>query len=242
MTTETVDCPAFSIGAHALTVERNDNRVVSTFTAPSRRKLDGGFELVGVWAYLYDSSGRFVVRRSAESYGGRLFVLDNRAVWSHELLDDQWNQAAHLVYEIEARVDVRRRLADGPLPELPPLANASDYWRWLPDAGPIEDPLAQYDFALFARRSAVDAVALKTVRAGVESARTDLQLDLADAEGMTIASLIFGMAGGPAAPGHGQASTSLDRKRIRSLRTFSLQARTEARFFTRLPPIAITPG
>ena len=233
-TTPPLDTPAFTLDEGTLVREAGGSRTMFRFAAPSRRHLDGGFQLSQVSMIFFDRDGRFVVRRTAES--SKPFVLANRAAWAHEVLVDQLARATRAVYEIEHRFEYRRKIVAGELPPLPPEADGSDYWRWIDlDARTLEDRVVRFDFALWARTDGIDATIASHPKFPTDSLRTELELDLLDADGNVQFAKTFSSSLNGGAPEYYDTSVRVDRKTLRTLRFFELRGRTESRAISRLP-------
>ncbi len=231
--TPKLESPVFTIAEGTLTREASGSRTMLRFAAPSTRHLDGGFALSSVYAILFDRDGRFITKRNAES--SKPYVLANRASWSHELLNDQLAGAARLVYDIEYRFDVRRKIVGGELPALAAEADGSDYWRWLNlDPRSLEDRVVRLDFALWARNSSIDVTIAQHAKVTTDSLRTELELDLIDADDNVAYSKSFSAGMNLGGPDYNDTSLNVDRKTLRTLRFFELRGRTEGRAVARL--------
>ncbi|MBE7453974.1 MAG: hypothetical protein HS111_35550 [Kofleriaceae bacterium] len=231
-TTPVLDSAAFSLGAGTVTRESSGSRTLFAFAAPATRHFDGGFEL-SVYAVLYDGDGRFIARRSSE--WGRPVFLANRATWAHEFTADQLAGGRRLVYEIEHRFDLRRRIAAGELPELPGEADGSDYWRWVTvDPRTLDERAVRFDLGLWARTSGVDVTIVQHPKVETDSMRTELEVELLDANRDVCVARPMSVSLNRGGPGFTDVSLSVDRKTLRTLRFFEVRGRTEVSAMARL--------
>ncbi len=229
--TAELDTPAFTLGAGTVTRESGGSRSVFRFVAPAKRHIEGGFS-VSVAAVLFDAQGRFVARRSGSS---DKTVLANRAAWEHEFEHDKLAAATTLVYDIEHRVDYRRKIIGGELPALPAESDGSDYWRWLSlDARALEDRLVKLDIGLWARNSSLEITYSQACKLVADSCRTEFELDLIDADQQILFAKTFSCSLSSGRPPFDDTSVSMDRKVLRSLRFFELRGRTECRAISQL--------
>lgn len=230
--TERLETPAFTIEpGKATRAGASSSRTTIAFSAPSARHLDGALD-VSVHAVLLDARGRFIGRRSGDR---SRTILGNRAAWVHEIDNDWIAQAARITYELEHRFDHRRRIVAGELPQLPADADASDYHRWLDlDPRTLEDRLARYDFALWARSSELVITISQQPRLATDSCRTEFELDLLDGDRQLCFSKSFSTSLNCGQPAYDDTSISMDRRALRALRFFELRGRTEARGLARL--------
>jgi hypothetical protein len=230
--------PAFALDPGTLASERALDRVRLTFTAPARRLLDGGFELAGVYLWLTDRDGRLITRKSGD--WSQQPLLSNRAVWVHEVLADQLAAAASITYEIDHRFDYRRTVAAGELPPLPVEADGSEWWRWLePDPRTLTDACQRFDLGLWARSGGLDLTLVVHPRAPFESLRSELELELADADGLVAYSRTLSISSYGETPGAWDASDSMERRALRALHLYKLAGRTEGRLAARFGPLAL---
>lgn len=225
-TTKRVECPAFTIEEGKVTKEAG-RRATFRFEAKSARQLDGGLEISNINALLFDRDGRFVAKRRHE-YSKT--VLAGRASWMHEIPTDQLATATRLVYEVEHRFDVRRKLVAGELPALPAESDASEYWPWLVlDSRTLEDRTARFDFGLWAGGSGVEITYGQAPKMITDSFRTECELDFLDGDREVVATKHFSMSLANARPTFDDTSMSFERKVMRTLKFFELRAKTEAR-------------
>jgi hypothetical protein len=230
--TSKLETPAFSIAEGTVTREAAGSRTLIKFTAPATRHLDGGFE-TSVYLVLFDADGNFVAKRSADS---AKTVLSNRAAWTHEIETDKLANARRMVFEIQHRFDYRRKVCGGELPILPVESDGSDYWRWLKlDPRSLEDRTVKFDISLWARSSNLEITYSQTPKLTTDSIRSELELDLIDADGIVCFSKNFSISLNYGVPAYEDTSISMDRKALRALRFFELRARTEGRSIVRLP-------
>ena len=231
-TTKKLETPAFTIDDGAVTKDNTGSRTVFKFIAPSQRHLEGGFEVANVRAMLFDKEGRFIAKRGAES---SRTVLANRAMWIHEIPNDQLTTATKFVYEIEYKFDIRRKLVAGELPTLPAESDGSDYFRWLNlDPRTLEDRTAKFEFALWARQSELAITYGHTEKFVSDSFRNEFELDLLDGDNNVVLTRNFS-GSGYVRPFYDDTSIyGIDRRTIRSLKFFELRVRSEARGYTDL--------
>jgi hypothetical protein len=229
--TQRVESPAFTIEAGTVTRESGGSRTSLRFTAPAKRLVDGGFEVSNIRAVLYDKDGKFIARRSHES---SRTVLGNRAAWVHEIPSAQLAQAARAVYEIEYRVDVRRKLLGGELVPLAIESDESDYWLW--HRAVLADRFGSYELAFWTSQNELFITHGHTPSVAVDMFRNEYELDFLDADQMLVMSRSF--SGSTMFNRTTFDDTSLygiDRKSMRSLRFFEIRARTEMRSVVDLP-------
>ena len=235
--TAAVDSPGVAIGEGTLTREKSGDRVLFSFAAPCKRAFEGGYELSNAYAALHDREGRLVVRRSAE-WGKSL--LTNRAAWVHEFLPEQVAAASSLVYEVDYRFEYRRTVATGELPALPAEADGSDWWRLVaPDPRSLTDRCARFDLGVFARSSSLDVWVVQHPMASFDSLRTELELEMVDADGIIAMARNFSLSGSGSTPAYTDISPSIERRALRGFRFFTLRGRTEARLITRVGPFEL---
>lgn len=224
--TPKLDTPAFTIDEGQLTRHASGSRTQFRFTAPGHKHLDGGFE-VDVNMLLFDGQGRFVNKRSSDR---SKLVFGNRAQWVHELENDAVGNAASAVYEISHRFDYRRKIAAGELLPLPPEADGSDYFRWGGlDPRTLEDRVVKLDLAFWARNSYFEITYAQQPKLPTDSCRTEMELDLLDADRILVAQRNFSASLTCGRPDYNDTSISMDRKTMRTLRFFELRGRTECR-------------
>jgi hypothetical protein len=189
--TKRIDTPAFTIEDGTVSREAGGSRTILRFTAASKRHVDGGFDVSNVRAAMFDKAGKFIAKRGHESSRS---VLGNRASWVHEIPTDQLAQAARVVYEIEYRLDIRRKLIGGELPQLPAESDGSDYWPW--HRVQIEDKLGAYEIAFWARQTELAFTYGHTPNLAFEQCRNEFELDFLDADQLTALSRSFTTAAG----------------------------------------------
>ena len=229
--TPKLESPGFTISEGTVTADANGNRTVLKFAAPAQRHIEGGFEM-SVYAVLFDGDGRFVARRGSEY--NRPCVLQNRAMWTHEFETEKLAQAKKLVYDIEYKVDYRRKLTGGELPALPAEADGSDYWRWLAlDTRALEDRAVKIEMTFWARQSNFELTCSQTPKVTTDNCRSEFELDLFDADSNICATKNFSASLVCGQPRYEDASLSMERKALRALRFFELRARTEIRALAR---------
>ncbi|MBV8756902.1 MAG: hypothetical protein JO257_06500 [Deltaproteobacteria bacterium] len=218
-----LESAAFTIEEGTLTRVADGSRAVFRFTAPAQRHVpEAGYE-IDVYMILHDAQGRIVRRRSAERS-----MIGNRAQWVHEIDNDIVANAATLTYNIQHRVDHRRKIAAGELPPLPPEADGSDYFRWFsPDPRTLEDRLIKLDINFWARRSYFELTYGHTPKIAAEMCRTDMEIDLLDADQNVIFQRTFGTSLRYGRPDYSDSSISMDRKAMRQIKFFELRGKTE---------------
>lgn len=228
--TDALDTPAFTIQPGTVTrTASSSSRTTLSLTAPAARHLDGGLDY-SVHALLFDGRGRFIGRRSGDR---SRVVLGTRAAWQHELETDWIAQAARITYEIEYRFDYRRKILGGELPPLAAAAATSDYHRWLDlDPRVLEDRVVRFDLALWVRSSELVITATQHPKLITDSCRTDLELDLLDADHQLMYARTFYAGLNCAHPSFEDTSLSIDRRSLAALRFFELRGRTEVRAVT----------
>lgn len=225
--TPSIETPAFTIGEGTIAQEAAGSRTVFRFSAPAKRHVEGGFEASGVGAVLLDRDGRFVARRNAE---WSRTVLANRASWVHELPQEQLQWASRLVYQIELRIDTRRKLTAGEVPALPAEADGNDYWRWLSiDPRVVEDRLAAFDVALWARTGEVAITHSCTPKITTDAFRCEYELDLLDAERQVVATRHFSSSLVCGRASYEDNAISMERRVMHTLKFFELRVRCETR-------------
>jgi hypothetical protein len=223
--TKRIGTPAFTIEEGTVSREAGGSRTILRFTAASKRHVDGGFDVSNVRAAMFDKAGKFIAKRGHESSRS---VLGNRASWVHEIPTDQLAQAARVVYEIEYRLDIRRKLIGGELPQLPAESDGSDYWPW--HRVQIEDKLGAYEIAFWARQTELAFTYGHTPNLAFEQCRNEFELDFLDADQLTALSRSFTLT-----PYNGRGMFEdnslygIDRKIMRTLKFFEIRARTELR-------------
>jgi hypothetical protein len=241
--TPKLETAAFTIEEGQLTKHASGSRTQFRFAAPSQKHLDGGFE-VDVYITLFDAQNRFVHRRSGER---SKLVLGTRAAWVHEIDNDVLTNAVTAVYEINHRFDIRRKISAGELLPLPPEADGSDYVRWQGlDPRTLEDRIVRLDLAFWARNSYFEITYAQHPKVPTDSCRTELELDLLDADKNLVAQRNFSASLNCARPDYNDTSISMDRKTMRTLRFFELRGRTECRSIAtltvdNLPAVTETP-
>jgi len=224
--TPKLDTAAFTIEEGQLTRHASGSRQQFRFNAPAQKHLDGGFEL-DVYMLLFDNQGRFVHKRSGER---SKLILGGRAQWVHELDNDAVGNAVTAVYEISHRFDYRRKISAGELLPLPPEADGSDYFRWGGlDPRTLEDRVVKLDLAFWARNSYFEITYAQHPKLPTDSCRTEMELDLLDADRNLIAQRNFNASLTCGRPDYNDTSISMDRKTMRTLRFFELRGRTECR-------------
>jgi hypothetical protein len=229
--TSKLDAPGFTLSEGTLTRDAGGSRTTFRYTAPAQRHFDGGFE-VSVYLCMFDAHGRFVAKRSAES---SRTVLANRATWVHEVETDKLSNAKSFAYEIQYRLDYRRKITAGELPTLPAEADGSDYWRWLSfDSRQLEDRAVKLDISLWARNSYLEITYSQAAKLATDSCRTEMEIDLLDADRNVMFTKNFSCGLNYGQPSFDDTSLSMDRKSLRTLRFFELRGRTEVRGLERL--------
>lgn len=223
--TNKVETPAFTIEAGTVTRDAGGSRTSLRFAAPSKRHYDGGFEVSNVRAVMYDKAGKFIAKRGHES---SRTVIGNRAAWTHEIPSDQLVQATRVVYEIEYKLDARRKLVGGELLPLAAESDGSDFWLW--HRIQIDDKLATYEIAFWARQSELAFTYGHTPKLPIDSFRNEYELDLLDDQQMIVASKSFSCATMfNRTTFEDNSLYGIDRRTLRSLKFFELRARTEVR-------------
>lgn len=241
--TPKLETAAFTIEEGQLTRHASGSRAQFRFAAPSQKHLDGGFE-VDVYITLFDAQGRFVHRRGGER---SKLVLGSRAAWVHEIDNDVLSNAVSAVYEISHRFDTRRKIAAGELLPLPPEADGSDYCRWQGlDPRTLEDRVVRLDIGFWARSSYFEITYAQHPKVPTDSCRTELELDLLDADKNLVAQRNFSASLNCGRPDYNDTSISMDRKTMRTLAFFELRGRTECRTIStltidNLPSVTETP-
>ena len=236
MNTPKLESVAFTIEAGEVVRSVAGSRTALRFTAPSKRHLEGGFE-VEVHAVLFDAQGRFVHRRSSER---SRTVLGNRATWVHEVENDALASASRLSYEISHRFDYRRKIVAGELPELPTAADGSDYFRWVNfDARTLEDRAVKLDIGFWARNSSFEITMSQQPKLVTDSCRTEWELDLLDGDNTVMFSRNGSISLNYGGPAYDDSSISMDRRSMRQLKFYELRGRTECRAIARLALDAI---
>lgn len=230
--TPKLDTPAFSVAEGQLTRHASGSRAQFRFSAASEKHLDGGFE-ADVYMILFDAQGRFVHKRSGER---SKLILGSRAQWVHEIDNDVLSNATSATYEISHRFDYRRKITAGELLPLPPEADGSDYVRWNGlDPRTLEDRVIRLDMAFWARNSYFEITYAQHPKLPTDSCRTELELDLLDADRNLVAQRNFNASLTAARADYNDTSISMDRRTLRTLRFFELRGRTECRSIATLP-------
>ena len=221
--TAKLESAAFTIEEGTLTRVTDGSRAVFRFSAPAQRHLpDAGYE-VDIYMILFDAQGRVVRRRSADRS-----LLGSRAQWVHEIDNDMVANAVSATYDIQHRVDYRRKIAAGELPPLPPEADGSDYFRWgAPDPRTLEDRMIKLDLTFWARRSYFEVSYGQTPKVAVDMCRSEMEIDLLDADQNLMFQRRFSASTRYGRPEYGDSSVSMDRKAMRQLRFFELRGKTE---------------
>jgi len=229
--TPRLETAAFTIEEGQLTRHASGSRTQFRFNAPAQRHTDGGFE-ADAYLVLFDKDGRFVHRRSGER---SKMLLGKRAQWQHDVDNDILANATHAVFEIGHRFDYRRKIAAGELLPLPPEADGSDYFRWGGiDPRSLEDRVVKLDVAFWARNSYFEITYSQRPKLQTDSCRTEMELDLLDADQNLIAQRNFTVNLNYAHPEFSDTSISMDRRTMRSLKFFELRGRTEVRGLARM--------
>jgi len=233
VSTSKLECPAFTIESGQLTKHSSGSRTSFQFEARSSRHFpDGGFDF-DVYVVLFDAQGRFVYRRSADRPRP---VLANRAAWTHEIENDVLANATSLVYDIHHRLDYRRRIVAGELPELPAQADGSDYFRWIGlDPRTLEDRVVKLDVGIWARGSSIDITMSQTPKITTDTCRTEWEIDFLDEHNLVVASRNGSTSMNYGLPAHDDTSLSIERKVLRTLKFFELRGKTELRAIAKLP-------
>lgn len=226
-----LDTPPFTIEPGKITRQGSSSaRSLLTFSGPAARHLDGGLEIT-VSALLFDGQDRFIGRRGGDRSRS---VIGKRAQWCHEIDNDWLLQAARITYEIEYRFDHRRKILGGELPQLSAEAASSDYYRWLNvDPRALTDRVVQLDFALWVRSTELVITVAQQPRFVTDSCRTELELDLIDADHQIAYTRVFSASLVCGQAAFDDTSISIDRAALRPLRFFELRGRTEARGLAR---------
>ena len=221
--TAKLESAAFTIEEGSLTRVADGSRAVFRFSAPAQRHLpDAGYE-IDVYMILHDAQGRVVRRRSAERS-----LLGSRASWVHEIDNDIVANAATATYDIQHRVDYRRKMAAGELPPLPPEADGSDYFRWGSlDPRTLEDRLIKLDLNFWARRSYFEITYAQTPKVAIDMCRTEMEIDLLDADQALLFQRRLSAGTRYGRPEVNDSSISMDRKAMRQIRFFELRGKTE---------------
>ena len=238
--TERLETPAFTIEPGTVTRlgSSGSSRTVLQFAAPSTRHLDGRFELSRIGLVLFDAKDRLIGERSSDRAKS---ILGNRCTWIHEVDNDWLGQAARFTYQINHQFDYRRKIVAGELPALPGDADGTDYFRWLNlDPRTLEDRVVRFDFALWARNTSLDLTIAQHPKLVTDSCRSELELDLFDADNNLCFSRTFSayLNCGQAAYDTEQ-SISMERRTLRTLKFFELRGRTEVRSIANLEVSAI---
>ncbi|HTL32300.1 MAG TPA: hypothetical protein VL326_04205 [Kofleriaceae bacterium] len=224
-TTKRVETPAFTIEDGTVTRDSGGSRITLKFAAASKRHYDGGIEINNVRAAMYDKNGKFIAKRGHES---SRTVIHNRAAWTHEIPTDQLSQAARVVYEVEYKLDIRRKLIGGELVPLAAESDGSDYWLW--HRVQVDDKLASYEIAFWARQSELAFTYGHTPKTIIDGLRNEYELDLFDADQNIVMSKNFSCSTSFGRTTFEDNSLyGIDRKTMRTLKFFELRARTELR-------------
>jgi hypothetical protein len=229
--TDRLDTPPFTIEPGKITQRGgSSSRTLLAFSAPAARQLDGGLE-VSVAALLFDNQNRFIARRSGDRHRT---VIGKQAQWFHEVDNDWLAQAARITYEIDYRFDFRRKILGGELPQLSAEAASSDYYRWVnADPRTLVDRAVQLDFALWVRSSELVITIAQHPKFGTDSCRTELELDLVDANRQLSYARTFSASLTCGEAAFDDTTIDIDRAALRPLRFFELRGRTEARGLAR---------
>lgn len=228
---ERLDTPPFTIEPGKVVRKGgSSSRTHLAFSAPATRHLDGGLE-VSVAALLFDHQNRFIARRGGDR---TRTVIGKQAQWSHEVENDWLAQATRITYELEYRFDFRRKIVGGELPQLSAEAASTDYYRWLNlDPRSLVDRAVELDFALWVRSSELVITIAQHPKLATDSCRTELELDLIDAEHQLSYTRSFSASLTCGEASFDDTSITIDRAALRPLRFFELRGRTEARGLVR---------
>jgi hypothetical protein len=231
--TPRLEAAAFTIEEGTITRVTDGSRAVFRFNAPATRHLaDAGYE-VDVYIVLFDAQGRVVRRRSCDRSSQ---LLGARAQWVHEVDNDMVAAATTAVYDIQHRVDYRRKITAGELPPLPPEADGSDYFRWGSlDPRTLEDRMVKLDLSFWARRSYFEISYAQTAKTVVDSCRSEFEIELLDAERQLLFQRTFSASTRFGRGECNDTSISMDRKAMRQIRFFELRGKTEVNALAQLP-------
>lgn len=223
--TAKLESAALTIEEGTITRTTDGSRAVFRFNAPAQRHLpDAGYE-IDVYMVFTDAQGRIVRRRSCDRSSQ---LLGGRAQWVHEIDNDMVAQAATATYDIQHRVDYRRKIAAGELPPLPPEADGSDYFRWGSlDPRTLEDRMIKLDLNFWARRSYFEFTYGQTPKTTFDSCRTEMEIDLLDENRTLLFQRTFSASTRYGRPEFNDNSISMDRKAMRQIRFFELRGKTE---------------
>jgi hypothetical protein len=221
-----VETPVFVIEEGTIAKERIGTRTNVVFTAKAARQIECAFELADVRLLMFDKAGHFLGKRSSQRSRN---VLANRAHWLHEVPSDQLAYASRIVYEIEFRYDVTRKLVGGELPVLAADSDSTEWFRWLSiDPRALDERSAKYQFTLWARPNDIAITYGFAPKVQTDNFDTKFELDLLDAERNVVLSKNFNLG---QVLGRGNYEENelygLDRKTMRTLRFFELRARSD---------------
>jgi hypothetical protein len=232
------EAPVFRCKGAAFSRERSYDRTVLRFTAPGERAIpDAMLELSYINAVLLDERGHIVTRRSHDS--GRQTLLGPQLTWAHEFYDDQLARASSVVYEVEARVDVRRTLYTGKLGAVDFDADTRQAWPLASGEPAAADRLVQLSFSTFYNRGEFEIFAMAATACTNDGHRTELEVALLDEAGAVVGSRWLNLSINSAGVGYNDGSIRLEKRIARQIAALELRGRTEVRSVNRIGPILL---
>lgn len=227
-TSKRVETPVFVIEEGTLTSERVGTRTNLTFNAKAARQIECAFELADVRLMMFDKAGHFLGRRSSQRARN---VLANRARWMHEVPSDQLAYASRIVYEIEFRYDVTRKLVGGEIPALAAESDSTEWFRWLSiDPRALDERSAKYHFTMWAKQSDIVFTYGFAPKVQTDNFDNKFEIDLLDAERTVVLTknLNIGQSLGRGNYDENELY-NIDRKTMRSLKFFELRVRSDVK-------------
>lgn len=229
----------FRLNKPSFSRERSYDRTVLRFGAAGERTLpDAAIELSSIYSMLLDDRGQLIARRGHDS--ARQTLLGTTCTWAHELYDEHLSRATSILYEVEARLDVRRVLFSGKLTAVDLDSEARQLW--LAAAAGSDDRLLQLSFTSFYSRGDFEISIMATSTCVHDGHRNELELLLLDEAGATLASRWMSLSIGCAGVGYNDTSIRLEKRVARLVRSVEIRARSEIRTISRVGPILLDDG
>jgi hypothetical protein len=224
----------FRVSKPSFSRERSYDRTVLRLSAAGARVLpDAAVELGSIYAMLLDERGQLITRRGHDS--GRQTLLGATCTWAHELYDEHLARATSILYEVEARLDLRRELFSGKLAGVDLDSEARQPWL----AAASNDPLLHLSFTSFYSRGDFEISVMATTPCVHDGHRNELELSLLDEAGAPVGSRWMSLSIGSAGVGYNDTSLRLEKRVARLVRSLEIRARSEIRTISRVGPILL---